>query len=270
MARACDLLLALLLAGCARATPTASPREVTVLATDFAYQMPDTLPAGLTTFHLVDQGHEPHHLMLYRLENGRTLANAVTQLEHDGPLPAWMHAAGGPNTPVPGGGEARATVRLAPGRYIAYCYIPSGDHVLHFAKGMIKPITVTGRPAAGAMPAADLSVTLTEYAFRFSAPPTRGAHTIAVINTGHDVHEMILSRLDPGRTPADFTHWIDAQDGPPPVTPYGGITDIAPGDTALIQVNFEPGTYSATCRVRAAADGRTHDLHGMSMGFTVQ
>ena len=65
-------------------------------------------------------------------------------------------------------------------------------------------------------------------------------------------------------------NWINRQDGPPPVTPYGGVTDIAPGDTILARIDFTPGNYSVTCRVRAATDGVTHDLHGMNMGFTVE
>jgi hypothetical protein len=248
----------------------AGPHEVTVIARNFAYQMPDTLASGLTTFHLVNNGTEPHHLMFYRLEDGKTMSDAVAELRTGGPLPSWMHPVGGPNAPAPGS-DSWATVSLIPGHYMAFCHIPSRDHVLHLAKGMMKEVTVV--PAAGtraSMPVTDLTVTLADYSFAFSRTPVAGPQTVAIINKGTDTHELILSLLDPGKTPEDFVHWINNQDGPAPVTPYGGVTDVAPGDTVVARIDFRPGQYSVTCRVRAATDGRTHDLHGMNMGFTVQ
>jgi hypothetical protein len=248
----------------------AGPHEVTVIARNFAYQMPDTLASGLTTFHLVNNGTEPHHLMFYRLEDGKTMSDAFAELRTGGPLPSWMHPVGGPNAPAPGS-DSWATVSLIPGHYMAFCHIPSRDHVLHLAKGMMKEVTVV--PAAGtraSMPVTDLTVTLADYSFAFSRTPVAGPQTVAIINKGTDTHELILSLLDPGKTPEDFVHWINNQDGPAPVTPYGGVTDVAPGDTVVARIDFRPGQYSVTCRVRAATDGRTHDLHGMNMGFTVQ
>lgn len=248
----------------------ATPHEVTVIARNYAYQMPDTLASGLTRFHLINSGTEPHHLMFYRLDDGKTMSDAFAELRTGGPLPPWMHPAGGPNAPAPGS-ESWATVTLTPGHYMAFCHIPSRDHVLHLAKGMMKEVTVV--PASdvqASMPPADLTVTLTDYAFTFSRTPVSGTQTLAIVNQGTDTHELILSLLDPGKTPEDFVHWINNQNGPPPVTPYGGVTDIAPGDTVLARIDFKPGNYSVTCRVRAATDGRTHDLHGMSTGFTVQ
>jgi hypothetical protein len=233
-----------------------SPHAVTIIARNYAYQMPDTLASGLTTFHLLNKGTEPHHLMFYRLEDGKTMSDAFAELKTGGPLPPWMHPVGGPNAPAPGS-ESWATVSLTPGHYMAFCHIPSRDHVLHLAKGMMKAVTVV--PSAGTrapLPPADLTVTLTDYAFTF--------------NQGTDTHELILSLLDPGKTPQDFVRWINNQNGPPPVTPYGGVTDIAPGDTILARIDFKPGHYSVTCRVRAATDSLTHDLHGMNMGFTIQ
>lgn len=252
------------------ADSVAAPREITVIAHNYAYQMPDTLASGLTTFHLLNKGTEPHHLMFYRLDDGKTMNDAFAELKTGGPLPSWMHPVGGPNAPAPDS-DSWATVSLTPGHYMAFCHIPSRDHVLHLAKGMMKDVMVV--PAAEervVMPPADLTVTLSDYAFHFSRTPAAGPQTIAIINEGTDTHELILSRLDPGKTPHDFVAWINKQDGPPPVTPYGGVTDIAPGDTVLARIDFTPGNYSVTCRVRAATDSLTHDLHGMNMGFTVQ
>jgi ketosteroid isomerase-like protein len=243
---------------------------VNVITREFAFEIPDTIPAGLTTFRLRNEGKQPHHLMLYRLDRGKTLSAAVAALWAGGAHPVWMHAAGGPNA-VPPGGESNGTVVLTPGRYIAFCHVKSPDNRVHFMKGMFKEVIVTPSPGAPApLPAADLTVMLRDYSFTFSRPPTRGHHVIAVTNAGAQRHELILSRLRPGKSTRDFVRWIDTQNGPPPVMPFGGITDIAPGETMVIQVDLAPGNYSMVCRVRDAGDDQPHDRHGMLAEFTVR
>ena len=207
--------------------------------------------------------------MLYRLEPGKQLGDVLAALKAGGAHPAWMHAVGGPNA-VPHGGESLGTVLLNPGSYVAFCHVKSPDQVLHFAKGMMKTLTVT--PASGRaapLPAADLTVTLRDYAFAFSRPPTRGWHRIAVHNAGVQRHELILSRLAPGKTSRDFIAWMNTQRGAPPVTPSGGTTDLPAGGTMVIDVQLRPGAYSMVCRVRDAEDGRPHDEHGMYTQFVV-
>jgi hypothetical protein len=244
-------------------------RVVEVRTREFAFVLPDTIPAGLTTFHLRNEGRQPHHLMLYRLEPGKTLSDAFRALRAGGAHPAWMHAIGGPNA-VPHEGAAVGTVLLQRGRYVVFCHVKSPDQVLHFAKGMLKELIVTGASGPAAQwPAADLTVTLREYSFAWSRPPRRGWNRIAVRNLGQQRHELILSRLAPGKHSRDFTTWMNTQQGPPPVVPWGGTTDLPAGGTMLIDVYLDPGTYSTVCRVRDAGNGRPHDEHGMYAEFRV-
>jgi hypothetical protein len=208
--------------------------------------------------------------MFYRLESGRSLRDVFDALNAGGAHPAWMHPVGGPNAII-AGSESVGTVVLEPGTYVAFCHIPSPDKVLHFAKGMMKLVVV--RPTAtrpAPLPRADLTVTLDDYSFAFSRPPTRGRQRIAVVNRGAQTHEIILSKLAPGNTNVDFVRWMETQEGPPPVHPYGGTTDMPPGGTMVIDVDFEPGTYSVLCRVRDAKDGQPHDRHGMAAEFVVR
>lgn len=243
---------------------------VRVVARDFSFEMPDAIPAGLTTFRLRNAGTQPHHLMFYRLDAGKRLGDALDALKAGGAHPAWMHPAGGPNA-VPPGGESVGTLVLEPGRYVAFCHVKSPDNVLHFAKGMLKEVAVTPvSHAVTALPASDIAVTLFDYAFTFSHPPTRGRHSIAVTNRGTQPHELILSKLAPGKSSRDFIHWMETQDGPPPVKPAGGATDIPPGGTIVIQVSLAPGAYSVVCRVRDVKDGKPHDRHGMISEFVVR
>ena len=164
-------------------------RVVPVVAREFAFTLPDSLPAGLTMFRLRNEGRQPHHLMLYRLPRGKRLADVMAALAAGGAHPSWMEAVGGPNA-VPSGGESIGTVVLTPGSYVAFCHVKSPDNVLHFAKGMIKALTVTAAVARAApLPTADLSIVLRDYSFTLSHPPTRGWHRIAVHNAGMQRHE---------------------------------------------------------------------------------
>ena len=91
-----------LAAACTRPPPPAAgPNVVTITTTEYAFGMPDTLPAGLTAFRLVNQGKELHHASLVRLGGGKTAADFQAGLEsamksHE-PPPAWVTFAGGPN-----------------------------------------------------------------------------------------------------------------------------------------------------------------------------
>src|SRR5947208_15110467 len=68
--------------GCSRPAPRAAgPSVVTITATDYAFGVPDTIPAGLTTFRLVNQGKELNHASFVRLGDGKTMADFQAGLE---------------------------------------------------------------------------------------------------------------------------------------------------------------------------------------------
>ena len=106
----------------------ADPTVVEVTATDYAFAMPDTLPSGVTTFRLINQGAELHHLVLTRIPDGMTAADFARLPE--GPPPAGTVMVGGPNPATPGG-TVEATLDLAPGQYTVVCIIPSPDGKAH-------------------------------------------------------------------------------------------------------------------------------------------
>src|SRR5436190_14704445 len=106
---------------CGRPAPRAArPSLVTITATDYAFGVPDTIPAGLTTFRLVNQGKELHHASFVRLGDGKTMADfqagLAAAMKNHTAFPAWMGFAGGPNTVAPG--DTATTVQtLEPGSY---------------------------------------------------------------------------------------------------------------------------------------------------------
>jgi uncharacterized cupredoxin-like copper-binding protein len=250
--------------------PKAAPATVTVTATDFRFDAPATAPAGAVTIHLINHGKELHQVQLVKLEDGKTAADFAKALQTPGPPPSWIKFVGGPNGIAPGQ-EARATSVLAPGSYMYLCFIPSQDGVMHAAKGMVRPFEVTATSGAMAeAPAADVTITLTDYAFDSSQPLTAGAHTILVKNAGPQAHEIVLLRLPPGKKAEDFGRWAETgMKGPPPAEPLGGVGFLDKGSEGSFTADLTPGDYGFICFVPDAKDGKPHLAHGMMKTITV-
>ena len=173
---------------------------VTFIARDYGFEGPAQIHAGSTVFRLDNHGKELHHLVIVRLDQGRTYDSLLAALKKPGPPPAWMYLAGGPNAAAPNAGT-NATMKLIEGHYAVLCLIPSADGVPHMAKGMIAPLEVTagsGPPAREV--AADITIKLTDYGFDLSSPLTPGNHVIRVENAGPQPHE---ARTGPPRARQD-------------------------------------------------------------------
>lgn len=267
----------LLLAGAAQAAgssfvPLPGANLVSVVTREYRFDMPDSIPAGLTTFQIKDEGGQLHHMVIVRLDEGRTLADLMQAFRHpEAPPPKWIHAVGGPNTPMPGE-TSNATLVLEPGSYVAFCIIPAPDGKPHLMHGMIQPFTVTpSKTAPAALPSADIDVVLTDYAFELSRPITAGRHVIEVTNTSSQPHEMVITRFPPGLGNHDLEAWgHDPQGKPAPGHAMGGVTNMPPGAHIVIEVDFTPGRYGLLCFVPDAKDGKPHFMHGMQQEFVVE
>jgi uncharacterized cupredoxin-like copper-binding protein len=258
-----------------------SPNVVTVTATDYAFGAVDTIPAGLTTLRMVNQGREPHQAVLYG-SPGKTFAELEAVAVPKGPDAEWWHAFLAIQPTFPGGAGAVMpgdtsviTANLVPGNYVIACFIPSPDGKWHVQKGMYRRLVVKLTPTlagstAGAEPKSDLTVTLSDYAFAPSAPVTAGTHTIRVENTGPQVHELTVERLAPGKTLADWQAWVKGgMKGPPVSIPVGGFTGPDQGKVGWLTLTFTPGDYLFLCYVPDAKDGAPHFVHGMVKLVTV-
>ena len=53
--------------------PAIEPPVVTFVATDFAFEGPDTIAPGFTTIRMENRGPQEHHLILARLDEGKTI-----------------------------------------------------------------------------------------------------------------------------------------------------------------------------------------------------
>ncbi len=255
-------------AGAPDAAASAAPSTVTVTTTDYRFDAPAELPAGLTTFRLVNRGPSLHHIQLVKLGEGKTIDDFMTALKAGGPPPKWATMAGGPN-PSELGDTSSTTVALEPGNYAMICFIPGPDGIPHVAKGMVRPLTVTGGGAAGAEPEADVVMKLVDYDFELSKPLPAGRYTIRIENAGPQEHELAIVKLDPGKEPMDFARWGEKQVGKAPGTLHGGVSGIMPGDKAFVEVDLAPGEYGLICFVPDSKDGKGHYHHGMAKKVTV-
>ena len=247
----------------------AAPTIVSVTANEYAFQAPDTIPAGNITIRLHNAGQQIHHMQIVRLDSGKTLADFQAAMHNPGPPPGWTHMVGGPNASVPGD-STEATVRLAAGSYVMLCMIPGPDGQPHVMKGMMRALQVGPATTAAPRPVADVVATLSDYDFQFSTPITAGRRTIEVVNSGPQPHEMVVAQLAPGKTAQQLFAWADGgMHGPPPGRPIGGATGLEPGARSLVAITFTPGEYALICFFPDAKDGRPHGAHGMVKQFTV-
>ncbi len=264
------------------AAPTAraavAPPVLEVVAMDYAFRLPDTVRAGVTTVRLVNRGRHMHHIQLVRLDGGHTIADLLRVWKPGVATPAWMTGVGGPTAPV-GGQTLDALVDLRPGRYGVLCWVPAADGQLHFQKGMFGQFEVAppsaGAPApsvAAALPPADVAITMVDYGYVMPAI-ARGRHTVRVFNAGPQSHELVLVRLAAGRTAHDAAAWAErGQTGAAPGTMLGGVAALAPGGVAQFAADFPAGRYALICFVPDQKDGkgRPHTEHGMLREFAVR
>ncbi len=246
-----------------------TPPVVTVTSSDFAFDSPAEVPAGLVTFQLVNRGPSPHHIQLVKLEEGKTADDFLAALKAGGPPPRWATMAGGPNPPEVGD-TTSTTVALERGSYALLCFIPSPDGVPHMMKGMVRPLTATaGAGPAAAEPAAPIVMKLVDYGFELSEPLTAGRRTIRIENAGVQPHEVAFVRLHPGKEPMEFAEWGERQVGPAPAALSGGVSAIMPGAHAFVDLDLEPGEYGLICFLPDMKDGKPHFHHGMVKKITV-
>jgi len=261
----------------ARATDAVKVPVITVHAKEFAFTAPATIAPGPTSFRLVNDGKELHHLTVMKLEQGKTLKDLEAAMKNPGPPPNWLVSVGGPNAAAPGG-SVEATLNLEAGNYILACFIPSpGSDTPHMMKGMIKPLTVAGgvSQAGGTFveePKAEIHLDVKDYGFVFSKPLTAGKHVIHVMNDGPQEHEVIFVKLNPGKHIADVVKYVetDKMKGPPPSAIVDGMSGLAKGRTGTFTANLTPGTYGLFCMAPDVKDGKSHADHGMTAEFVVK
>ena len=265
---ACMVLLGSVLA-CKGEPAAARTPAIEYTLGDYFFQGPDTVPAGTVTFRLKLVSEAPHVLDLIRLEQGKRIGDLMAAGEgaYDS---SWVKSVGGGVTSK-AGTDPTYTLTLEPGLYVILCYFSAPDHAPHFAKGMIKELVVQGQAPTPTPHQPDIDVQLVSFGFTVSSPITAGAHVIRATNPSDQPHEMIIARLKDGYTLEQAKARADSAEpkGPSPWENYGGVADLAPGDTTVMTGTFTPGTYRMFCFFQSKGDKENHAARGMSQFFTV-
>jgi hypothetical protein len=257
-------------------TPTGTTQQamsaVTIRAVDFSFMQPQTVPAGFVDLIFINNGTQPHQIQLARINNGNYNQFAAA-LKKNGPGAALGLAAlyGGANTIDPGQ-QQEVILNLPQGQYASICFVSGQDNVPHYMKGMLTHFSVTGSPAGTQQaPTAIAHIVLKDFTFVLPATIPAGQATLQVTNQGPQAHEFDLLKLATGKSLQDAQTFLNNSHpgGPPPFTDAGGMGALAPGSSAWLKLNLQPGNYVAICFVPDVKTGKPHYMLGMMSPFTV-
>lgn len=240
--------------------------ELVVVATDYRFEAPEQVDAGLVNIRLFNRGKEMHHLIVIKVDRLDRITSISEYLRNNDWNVPWMHPLGGPESVGPGG-VASASMVLEPGRYILACVVASPTtHRQHFMDGMIRELSVVKAPGAAVhatLPRTEVSLKLFEWNFTLDGPLFAGRRTIRVENIGKFEHHVWIVRLNEGRTLEQAVKWAETPLGPAPFEPVGGTTGLAPGKAVNIAVDLLPGDYAFLCTLFNPLSKKTHSAHGM-------
>lgn len=108
-----------------------------------------------------------------------------------------------------------------------------------------------------------------EYAFVMPDRVKGGMTKMNFVNSGKELHEYGLARLEPGKTLADLDKVLAGGGEPPEWTDdIGGVPALTPGDRISITRRLRPGTYVFLCFI-PGPKGKPHYELGMKKQFTV-
>lgn len=254
-----------------------APPVVEIVSRDYEFRAPSELPSGWNTLRMINEGEEPHFLVLWLLPEGKTFDDYIAQVYEPfmaefaryqsgevtrdemlgslgGALPEWLDLVrmgrGGVGLVSPGR-TGVTSVELPPGDYVMECYMVTAEGEVHNQLGMLRPLTVTEEGTGASPPEADAEIVISNAAFAVSGNLGAGEKTIRVEVAeapegflGHDIH---LARLDEGTAVeevAAWMDWIDHLNPPSPADWLGGAEQVPPGSASYLHVDLTPGRYA--------------------------
>lgn len=250
--------------------------QVTVIATDYAFQVPREIAPGPTAFRLIDRGKVPHEFNVVLLKSDVTIDQFMARLNKNQPVSPLLERYVGVLFANPGEKlSSQLTTSLLPGRdYAVLCnFTDSAKAPPHFAMGMFARIHVRGT-AAAPMPVSTPvvrragfrvdTIVANEYAFQFPRNVKPGPHTFLFRNAGKVRHEFNMVLLKKGATIKQF---IEIKTDP------FALVDTAPGvllslggmsPDGQIDVDLLPGRdYAILCTLSNDDKSPPHFALGM-------
>jgi len=136
-----------------------------------------------------------------------------------------------------------------------------------------------GGGGRAAPPENGLAVEMFDYGYRLAGAVTAGPVTITTANTGREWHMATFGRLQPGKSVADVTSYLDAQTAGDEVPGIDTLIEkglgapghiLQPGQRQSLTVDaLDPGSYVMLCYLPVEGQGTPHFSKGMVAGFEV-
>ncbi len=245
---------------------------VEIIALDYAFDAPNEVPSGWTTFRFLNEGEEPHFFVPQIVTGGRSYENVVREIYpelteiwyayRDGEISFdeasvkigehypedWGYEYRGGSGILASGLTTEVTLYLEPGSYVLECYVKTENGEYHADEGMVRELIVTDEQSTIQPPEPDIEIILRDFEMTIDGEFTPGRHTVAVHAAegyGQNVHLARLeSDADAGAV-AEWMHWfhIDGLQVPAPATFVGGMHALQVGATGYFTVDIEPGRY---------------------------
>ncbi len=240
----------------------------------------DTIPAGWTTFRLVNASPFVHFIFFDFLPGDRTsedLMSDVSPIFQESSylimegkdeeamnvfskLPEWFEGLvfrGGTGYTSPGL-TTEATYFMAPGNYVMECYVKTPDGTYHWNMGMYKDLHVTADTSNVEEPqSSDIQITITDKGLQVEGEPAAGEQLVAVNFEqdnpgliGKDVHVVKLNDTTDVDEVAAWMDFMTAEglvstaENPGPASFVGGTHEMPKGSNAYFTVDLEPGRYA--------------------------
>ena len=120
--------------------------DQTIQMVDFAFALPADIQTGPQMWQVVNRGNQVHHLVLMKLQEGRTMEELQSFMEAPEGAPPVDEV--GHVSMLSPGASNYVNFDLEPGTYVALCFVP--DHrgevtgAPHVALGMMQTFTIEG------------------------------------------------------------------------------------------------------------------------------
>jgi uncharacterized cupredoxin-like copper-binding protein len=126
------------------AQPAAEPTaDVTIHLKDYEFDVTGELTAGAHTIRIVNDGPQPHEMLIAQIAPGKKAADLVDFVEkiHMRGMPP-AKPLGGTSVLSPGASDEVA-ITLTPGDWGLFCFVPGPDGKDHVLHGMVKEFKVS-------------------------------------------------------------------------------------------------------------------------------
>ncbi len=210
------------------------------------------------------------------LDEATATEQALLMARDDVPSEGWTYGGG---SFAMGGGSVEFIVDLTPGEWhLAASYMPDTENGGEQEIMTLTPFTVhEATPVVAGDLEADVTLELQDVAFGLSsATVATGPQLWHVTNTGEQPRQMVLFKTPRAFTSKDFaTFFADMETGTPSAEfmsmIWVGYTAVSsPGYGTWLELDLEPGIYTATSWVIDPETQMPALLLGMVQSFTVE